>query len=65
MSDEYERMKTATRRLLSEALREQAERLIAEFAAGVDAERAEEIDIWFKFHKKSLARSREARTRLN
>jgi hypothetical protein len=42
---------------------EQAVKLQAELAAGVDAERAEEIDIWFKFNKKSLARSREARMR--
>ncbi len=36
-------------------LREHAEKLKAELADGVDAEREEEIRIWLAFHKKNLA----------
>jgi hypothetical protein len=63
MTDEYDGMRERIRELLADALAEQGERLKEELAAGVDAERAEEIDVWFRFHKKSLARSHEARMR--
>ena len=60
---ECDELESRFRESLANLLVEQAEKHKEELAAGVDAERAEEIDIWFKFHKKSLARSREARMR--
>jgi hypothetical protein len=43
--------------LIDRATREVAEEKKAELAAGVDAERAEEIRIWLTYNKKSLARA--------
>jgi hypothetical protein len=43
--------------LIDKATREVAEERKAKLAAGVDAERAEEIRIWLIYNKKSLARA--------
>jgi hypothetical protein len=63
MPDDHDALVQRFRELLDNSLGEQAVKHMAELTAGVDAERAEEIDVWFRYHRKSLARSREARLR--
>ena len=60
---ECDELESRFRESLANLLVEQAEKHKEELAAGVDAERAEEIDVWFRYHRKSLARSHEARMR--
>ena len=64
MPDEYESLKLEFRRMMWQAIDEQAEQFKKELAAGVDAEREEEIRIWFAYQKMNRARiEREDRPR--
>lgn len=46
MPDEHESLKLESRRMMWQAIDEQAEQFKKELAAGVDAEREEEIRTW-------------------
>jgi DNA primase large subunit len=64
LTDDHDALVERFRELFADALAEQAERYVQELICGVDAEREEEIRIWFLYNKESLARTREARNRL-